>query len=461
MIMSYISRCYGILILAALLVTGCSLTDLINVDERETGAVVDRSIVESPEGARGVYLGAVRSLGSALSQVSMDVASFSDELTVHGSFALEPIESRSKRNILDLDQSVPGPSAALLQRARVEAQQAGDLLRRFGGEGTESMLAHSYAIQAYVLVLMGEMFCSGMPVTSVPYGQDIKYSAGLSTDELFERALLLADSARRYKTDSVPVLTMLRIVEGRALLNLGRFNDAASAVSEVDTDHRAVFTFAAAALEGREMSVFWTNQVGRDQAMIYDRYILSNGRGTNGMDWLSDSAINQDPRVPVTRTSDGAQYQIPVRQTKFAATAVTFIAASGIEARLIEAEALLQPANSPSGDWLAVLNQLRSDNSLTGISQPLPPVEDPGSASARIDLLFKERAYWFFLEGHRLGDMRRLIRQYERSPITVFPIGAIAGSGGDTYGNEFVLVPDFKIEEERNPHYRGCFHRNP
>ena len=30
-------------------------------------------------------------------------------------------------------------------------------------------------------------------------------------------------------------------------------------------------------------------------------------------------------------------------------------------------------------------------------------------------MLFRERAFWMYLTGHRLGDMRRLIRQYGRA----------------------------------------------
>jgi len=32
---------------------------------------------------------------------------------------------------------------------------------------------------------------------------------------------------------------------------------------------------------------------------------------------------------------------------------------------------------------------------------------DPGNAEARISLLFREKAYWTFSRGQRLGDLRR------------------------------------------------------
>ena len=51
----------------------------------------------------------------------------------------------------------------------------------------------------------------------------------------------------------------------------------------------------------------------------------------------------------------------------------------------------------------------------------LAPLTDPGTKDARVNLLFRERAFWFWLTAHRLGDLRRLVRQYGRGAETVFP----------------------------------------
>src|SRR5207237_9537292 len=104
--------------------------------------------------------------------------------------------------------------------------------------------------------------------------------------------------------------------------------------------------------------------------------------------------------------------------------------ASGIEARLIEAEAALQ-TNDPT-TWLSKLNDLRA----TAITPAIPALADPGAAT-RVDTLFKERAFWMHLTGHRLGDMRRLIHQYARPDSTVFPWGTTA------YGAPFGKATSF------------------
>jgi hypothetical protein len=104
----------------------------------------------------------------------------------------------------------------------------------------------------------------------------------------------------------------------------------------------------------------------------------------------------------------------------------------------------------------AQLNTLRA----TGITPAIAPMAaSPTTQAAAVDMLFKERAYWLFLTGHRLGDMRRLIRQYGRTAATVFPIGPMRYRPGNTYGNDVNLVIPFI--ERNNPKFAGCLDRNP
>jgi hypothetical protein len=58
----------------------------------------------------------------------------------------------------------------------------------------------------------------------------------------------------------------------------------------------------------------------------------------------------------------------------------------------------------------------------------------------------------------RLGDMRRLIRQYGRAQDQVFPIGKFHKPGGASYGTDVNLpVTD---NEKTNPNFTGCIDRN-
>src|SRR4030095_10592354 len=90
------------------------------------------------------------------------------------------------------------------------------------------------------------------------------------------------------------------------------------------------------------------------------------------------------------------------------------VLASGIEARLIQAEAQFR-AGTP-GPAMATLHAIRR-------LARLAPLASPGNDVARTNLLFRERAFWMWGTAHRLGDMRRLVRQYSRTQNTVLPSG--------------------------------------
>src|SRR5260370_34945241 len=66
--------------------------------------------------------------------------------------------------------------------------------------------------------------------------------------------------------------------------------------------------------------------------------------------------------------------------------------------------------------------------------------------------MFYERGFWMFSTGHRLGDLRRLIRQYGRAPDAVFPTGTYFKGG--PFGPA-VNMP-IPLDEQNNPHFVHC-----
>jgi hypothetical protein len=136
------------------------------------------------------------------------------------------------------------------------------------------------------------------------------------------------------------------------------------------------------------------------------------------------------------------------RFLKIGSRTASVVAASGIEARLIEAEAKL--ASGSSAEWLRSLNDLRA-------SVGLGPLADPGTPAKRVGLQFRERAFWLFSQGYRLGDLRRLIRQYGRAPESVFPTGRYH-KDNLTIGTDIdIVIPD---TERNNPNFKGCLGRD-
>ena len=190
---------------------------------------------------------------------------------------------------------------------------------------------------------------------------------------------------------------------------------------------------------------------------------MGDKEGGNGLPF----ATATDPRIPRKiggRVFDSATPLTAITEgiwDRYSPVAI----ATGVEARLIEAEATLKASDAAT--WLAKLNQLRADAKLlpTPIDTSyrpvagtaLAPLADPALDSARVSLLFSERAFWMFSTGHRLGDLRRLVRQYQRPVETVFPTGSYVKGG--LYGNAVSLpIP---LDEQNNPQFKRCTDRNP
>jgi hypothetical protein len=130
---------------------------------------------------------------------------------------------------------------------------------------------------------------------------------------------------------------------------------------------------------------------------------------------------------------------------------------SGIDARLIEAEAKLN-SNDIAG-MMSILNALRAAPPAIGKLQPtaMAALPTPASQTAAVTLFFREKAFWTFARGQRLNDMRRLMRQYNRTEAQVYPSGPYFKGG--TYGHSIQLpVPN---SEKPNPLFTGCIDNNP
>jgi starch-binding outer membrane protein, SusD/RagB family len=121
--------------------------------------------------------------------------------------------------------------------------------------------------------------------------------------------------------------------------------------------------------------------------------------------------------------------------------------ASGVEARLIEAEAALQAGNTAL--WLSKLGDARAPFQMTAPT-------DPGTQAARVNLMFRERAFALFATSHRVGDLRRMIRQYQRGAETVFPTGAYHKDNLTRGADVNIIIP---ISEKNNPKFTGCLNR--
>lgn len=344
--------------------------------------------------------------------------------------AAVPIQAADQRIVPD-----PGPiyPYAEVQRARLDAERAIAAMQSYVPLG-RSKIGELFALVGYTELFLGENMCSGIPMGNIVAGEP-NYGQPLATGEIFARAIAHFDSALAYATDSVRILNFARIGQGRALLDAGRSADAASAIIGVPTAY-AYVTYHAASQPNGVFGI--TNN---------SRFITVADRdGGNGLNFRS--AV--DPRVQTTLIGKGVDGVTDVYAfTRYNSLAAPITLASGIEARLIEAEATLRNAD-PSGA-LSILNALRA--SIPGLA----PLAAETTETGQIDQLFRERAFWLFATGHRHGDLRRLVRQYSRPTESVFPTGQY--KPGQAYGADVTFAPD--VTQFANPSYVGCENRAP
>ncbi|MBX6330320.1 MAG: hypothetical protein IRY91_00585 [Gemmatimonadaceae bacterium] len=326
-----------------------------------------------------------------------------------------------------------------LARARAFGELASDRYNQFAPD--EQGHAEVLALAGYAYVLFAEDFCSGVPVSTLKDDGTITFGDPLTRDQLLQGAIAKFDSALAVPNATARETNLARVGKGRALVDLGDFPSAKTAVAAVPTTYQYVIEHSSNT--NRQWNGIW-NYTGNSLS-----FSAADREGGNGLPFISAN----DPRVSILDIQDfGFDGETPFfLQLKYPERTSNVVVADGIEARLIEAEADLA---AHDGAWLTTLNDLRGNF----VTPALPPLADPGSDTARVTTLFTERAFWLYLTGHRLGDLRRLVRQYGRDAETVFPTGPYH-KGGDAYGTD-VNFPVVSAEQN-NPNFHGCIDRNP
>jgi hypothetical protein len=351
-------------------------------------------------------------------------------------------ESFPDRVSLDMRDIIPSNISLValfldLSRARATADFASGQYNKLdqGAVGQSEVLS----IAGFSYTLFGENYCSGVPFSSLDGSGAVTYGDPQTRDQVLTIAVAKFDSAITIATDNEDddLANLARVGKARALLDLGRFADAAAAAASVPTDFEYLIRSSANSL--RQNNGIW-NYTANSFA-----FSVQDNEGGNGLPWRAAN----DPRLEIVATGQrGFDRFTPFNlQLKYPDLASDVVLASGIEARLIQAESQLRAGTV--GAAFATLNGLRA-------TVGLGPLVDPGTEVARVNLLFRERAFWMWGTSHRLGDLRRLVRQYGRAQETVFPSGAYHKGG--SYGSD-VNFP-VSSDERNNPKFTGCIDRS-
>ncbi len=444
---------------------GCRPSDVLSVPP--PAGVVGSGALQSPSGAESAFNGAKAQLFEGLAQ-ARGLFEWSGVLTdeflwsyfgMYGS-PYANIDARMTIGTGGFFESGDKPLMVLLQaRAAMLPVVVG--LEKYESAGGRAKIGEAFALTGYVELFMAEGYCAGIPADEVVPGGGVRYGASLTTDSLLAVAATHFDSALANADGSDTVRALASIGLGRTLLNRGRYAAAAAAVNGVPTafvyNTELPPTASQNILPNLYTSDLPTNNGGE--------FTMADREGGNGLNFVSAG----DPRLVVDSTLgpafDGSTLRFPA---KFEANATTVPMATGVEARLIEAEAALQAGNA--NGWASTLNTLRADTADTHVGglQALQADSTTGATGAmQVDVMFRERAFWLFGTGSRLGDLRRLIRQYSRDQGIVFPTGPYSKGGSPSlprplpnYGADVSLTlptaANGSASATINPSVKGC-----
>ncbi len=311
-----------------------------------------------------------------------------------------------------------------------------------------------YLARGYSELQLASDFCNGIPLSDGTE-IEIKYGEPQPVASVFQSAIVSLDSAiaTASGTSSAEVLVSraARVAKARAQLGLNQVAQAAATVTGIPTSFAYQHTFTETTTRNR----IW------EQGLSSLRFSVGDSVEGTGRNILVGNAIPfgsaNDPRVPVIDTRKAGQDgQTWTRTTSIFAQLGALDVANGIDARMVEAEAALRAGDV--SQFLAIHNALRASPPALGAVQPaaMPALTDPGTEAGRVNLHFREKAFWTFSRGQRLGDMRRLIRQYGRTAANTFPTG-LHFKGGN-YGVD-VNLP-ITQSEQNNPNFTQCPDRN-
>ncbi|HEU4564657.1 MAG TPA: RagB/SusD family nutrient uptake outer membrane protein [Gemmatimonadaceae bacterium] len=446
--------------LAAAVAASAACSDFLSVDN--PGSVDTGNLADSANAALLVN-GAIGEFQSMIATSALWGAILSDEaMSGHNNASYGPIDRRDFTELNDIVAGVYSP----LQRARYAGDSVAGRLKGYQGEAAAAKdlrVARMLAFAGYGYVELGEMFCDAPIGGSAPLTPVELWQKALPR---FEEAIAIVTAAKADGNTAAAgdsILNLALVGAARAALNLGDLPTAKSYASQVAPgfEYRAYYAEGIPPQPGLPTNPFWNGTGSPDLARPgYNSNTSDGWNYSSAAAWVvvGETFLNlKDPRVPHTPTAVkvlsnayGDQY-LPHKPKSFGGyvkpdtnvagkkggvpmTPGAFIrVASWLEAQYIIAEAEQGNANT-----LLFVNAQRTAN-----DQPASTATTP--QEVLLDLLDQRRRE-FWLDGHRLGDLRRYIKQYN---IDQFPSGTYRG-GSESYGS-VTCFPIPLTERNSNP----------
>ena len=393
----------------------------------ENPGAVEEPDVNNPAYVNLIANGPIFGFQTAHTQNTYWNAQFTDELFNRAVFVEEGQIDR--RELYPEMSYINAFMYAPMQRARFLGEDAARRLKVILGDTATRDLrtARSLAYAGHAYIALGEMMCQ----TPIDVGPP-KSSAEIFADAIarFNEAITIANAAKAYlQTLPVTAANTALIAGTDSVRNFSLVGAARAALNR--NEKANAIAFANQVPASFDFRAYYHSNTTGQRTRIFDRL---GGAAANSV--LANTpflAMAGDPRVPRTTTGVVNRPLSPPSYSSWNNTVagVTFDSittvriASGLEARYIIAE-----AQGPTAATLAFVNERRA----AGLQSSVTLTGDALMAELR-----DQRSRDFYLDNHRLGDLRRYKEFYN---VDLFPKGPYPGSTtGQVYKEDVFCWP--------------------
>ena len=404
-------------------VTLAACTELTTLKQENPGQL-DASTLYVPVNAQLLVNGVIADFECAYSRYVVGSAIFTDELTNAFSsssnfdYDRRTLPSNAPYGTATCGNNQQPPIYSTLSIAR----SAGDTVAAHLETWTDAevpnrskLLGQAYAYTGYSIVLLGEGMCSAA----------INVGPELTPAQLFAEAKTRFDKAIAAATAANDAVTLNFATLGRARAQLDLGNKPAAGVDAAKIAPGFVVNISTDAGNVRRNNFAFLALNQSSWASIDPSF---RGLTINGA---------PDPRVAVTNANRNGTVGVAIwTADKYPSLAATMPVTRYAEAQLIVAESKLAANDIPGA--VAAINAVRATRA------GVPAYDATGQTAAQVlTQIIEERRRELFLEGHRLGDLRRY-------NLPILPAAGTPFLSGGTYGTQTCFpLPD--VERINNP----------
>ena len=355
MLLSTARARHSVLAVLGLVAAGCHLLDVSNPD------IVPPENLNDPLALPAIRAGAIGdfTLAYSGSGASGSQGTVEGQVMISGLLGDEWINTETFPDRVQADARQVDPASATfstvfrnLARARLATENAAARFRLLADTTTDTGLSELLSLAGFTYLFFAENYCSGVPFSNPNPDGTVRYGEPLTTPQILDTAIERFNealvAARALPAASQPNrIALASLGKARALLDAGdsATADTVAATANVPT------TF--------QYAVQHDLNTPRQQNGVYSsirkfkRYGVADAEGGIGIPWLTVV----DPRTPAFRapaTNRGFDNATPqFDQLRYVDEKASVTVATGLEARLINAEAALR-----RGDMLTFMTQL-------------------------------------------------------------------------------------------------------